>query len=250
MLEVEGDTEKSCMELLRHEAGHAVNYAYQLYRRTRWRDLFGPISQEYNVRDYIPRKYSRAFVEHLPENSAQAHPDEDFAETFAVWLTPGLDWRKRYERKKALKKLEYVDHLMKGIGSRAPTVSKGPKLWPVERLRSTLQSYYHKKQRDLGDDYPGFYDEELCRIFVLGAPSPDAVKASAFLRKHRRFLTNQIARTARLKKYEVDSVIRRMYQRTLRLELYLRGDEQHSLAHLSISLMTHLYDQRQTQRTQ
>jgi len=250
MLEVEGDTEATCMKLLRHEAGHAINYAYRLYRRTRWRELFGPISLDYNVQEYFPRKYSRQFVEHLPENYAQAHPDEDFAETFAVWLTPGLDWQKRYRGRKALKKLEYMDTLMKGIGSRAPIVATGPKLWPVERLRSTLQSYYRKKQRDLGDDYPGFYDEELGRIFALGAPSPGALKASAFLRKHRRFLTNQIAQTARLKKYEVDSVIRRMYQRTRKLDLYLRDDEQKSLAHLSISLTAHLYEQRQIQRSQ
>jgi hypothetical protein len=91
ILEVEGDTEHDCMKLLRHEAGHAINYAYRLYQKSRWRELFGPISEEYNVRDDFPRKYSRAFVVHLPENYAQAHPDEDFSETFATWLTPGME---------------------------------------------------------------------------------------------------------------------------------------------------------------
>ena len=246
--EIEGDTEHDCMKLLRHEAGHAINYASRLCQKSRWRELFCPISEEYNVRDYFPRKDSRALVVHLPKNYAQAHPDEDFAETFAMWLTPGLDWEKRSRGTKAIKKLEYVDHLMAGIRSRAPVVATGAKLWPVERLRSTLQSYYRKKQRDLGDDYHGFYDEALCRIFVWNPSNPGTVRASVFLRKHKKFLTNQIAGTARLKKYEVDSLIRRMYQCTQELELNLGDDEQHSLVRLSIRLTAHLCDQRKIQR--
>ncbi|NKB24270.1 MAG: hypothetical protein GKR87_07845 [Kiritimatiellae bacterium] len=94
MLEVEGGTETTCIQLLRHEMGHAINYAYRLYRRTRWRELFGPFSTEYNEHNYYSRPYSKQYVLHLPDNYAQAHPDEDFAETFSVWLTPNLDWQK------------------------------------------------------------------------------------------------------------------------------------------------------------
>ena len=40
---------------------------------------------------------------------AQKHPDEDWAETFAVWLEGG-PWRRRYrDWQVALAKLEYVD---------------------------------------------------------------------------------------------------------------------------------------------
>ncbi len=51
----------------------------------------------------------KSFVRHLPNWYAQAHPDEDFAETFAVWLgAPEREWRARYRGWKALEKLEYV----------------------------------------------------------------------------------------------------------------------------------------------
>ena len=245
MLEVEGETERSCMQLLRHEAGHALNYAYALYRRSRWRQLFGPISREYNVTEYYPRKYSHQFVEHLPDNYAQAHPDEDFAETFAVWLTPGLDWRRKYSGWKALKKLEYVDHLMRQIGDLSPTVSGGPKLWPVERVRSTLRTYFRKKQRDFGDGYPGFYDPELLKIFVPG-PGTDraAIPAAKFLKRHRRPLTNHIAALARMRKYEVDSVLRRMLQRCSELNLWLPQGEGEAMLRLAISLTALLCDRR------
>src|SRR5687768_1502494 len=40
IIEVEGGTEKDCMSILRHEAGHVVQLAYQLNRRRRWQKLF------------------------------------------------------------------------------------------------------------------------------------------------------------------------------------------------------------------
>jgi hypothetical protein len=95
IIDVEGGTVPECMRILRHEAGHVVQVAYQLHRRRRWRELFGPSSTRY-PRYYRPNPASRRYVYHLPLWYAQSHPDEDFAETFAVWLTPRSNWRKRY----------------------------------------------------------------------------------------------------------------------------------------------------------
>ena len=41
MLEVEGETPEWFMKLMRHEAGHAYMYAYQLTRRKKWRRCCG-----------------------------------------------------------------------------------------------------------------------------------------------------------------------------------------------------------------
>ena len=90
---IEDDAE--AMRYMRHECGHAVNYAFTLYERPEWRSTFGPFSRPYRER-YRADPFSRAFVRHILGWYAQKHPDEDFAETFAVWLTPGLDWRATY----------------------------------------------------------------------------------------------------------------------------------------------------------
>ena len=50
----------------------------------------------------------RKFVRHMAGWYAQKHPDEDFAETFAVWLTPRSNWRKRYRGWAALEKLRKI----------------------------------------------------------------------------------------------------------------------------------------------
>jgi len=113
MLEVEGGTSEWCQRLLRHECGHAIDHAYRISSRRQWQAIFGSHETEYAPDTYRPRPYSKGFVRHLPNWYAQAHPDEDFAETFAVWLAATPDqWRQQYEGWKALEKLEYVHALM------------------------------------------------------------------------------------------------------------------------------------------
>src|SRR6266850_1269863 len=95
MLEVEGGTPEWCMRILRHEAGHALENAYRLRRLRRRQQVFGPSYKAY-PEYYDPKPYSKSFVLHLDSWYAQSHPDEDFAETFAVWLAPDSDWSARY----------------------------------------------------------------------------------------------------------------------------------------------------------
>src|SRR5438034_1188041 len=120
MLEVEGGTKDWFMKLMRHEAGHAYNYAYHLPRNQKWAQIFGQTSDDETPDSYRPRPFSRSYVVNLDDWYAQSHPDEDFAETFAVWLTPGLEWRARYAGWKALQKLEYVDELMRSLVGKPP----------------------------------------------------------------------------------------------------------------------------------
>ena len=95
MLEVEGGDPESCLRILRHEVGHAIDNAYDLRRRPTRRRLFGNPATEY-PEYYTPKPYSKSFVQHLDHWYAQSHPDEDFAETFAVWLDPHSMWGPRY----------------------------------------------------------------------------------------------------------------------------------------------------------
>ncbi|MEO0630080.1 MAG: putative zinc-binding metallopeptidase, partial [Planctomycetota bacterium] len=141
MFEVEGGSRKDCMKLLRHEAGHAMQFAYRLHRRREWRELFGSSSTPYPDA-YRPRAYSRDYVLHLDNYYAQAHPDEDFAETFAVWLTPGSRWKTRYAGWPALAKLEYVDRLMAEIAEAEPAVPSRKADQTLSSITQTLGEHY------------------------------------------------------------------------------------------------------------
>ena len=141
ILEVEGGTAEWFMQLIRHEAAHAYSYAYRLQRRKKWQETFGLASTEEDE-FYRPRPFSHSYVIHLDDWYAQAHPDEDFAETFAVWLTPGLDWRERYKDWKALHKLEYVDALMKSLAGKPPVHTPPYRVRDYDCLNLKLKTFY------------------------------------------------------------------------------------------------------------
>src|SRR5205823_13584797 len=123
---VEGAGRADILRYLRHEMGHVVNYAYELYEQPEWVQHFGDIARPY-VEEYRPEPFSRRYVRHLPGWYAQKHPDEAWAETFAVWMTPGRDWRTEYaDWPEALGKVEYCDRTMKTVGGReAPVAATG-----------------------------------------------------------------------------------------------------------------------------
>src|SRR5712692_5147349 len=148
MLEVEGGTPEWCQMLLRHECGHAIDHAYQLSSREDWRGVFGSPETDYEPETYRPRPYSKSFVRYLPNWYAQAHPDEDFAETFAVWLSmPAEEWREHYRGWKALEKLEYVHALMEEAKSKPPSVARGRRISEARKLKKTLGRHYAERRK-------------------------------------------------------------------------------------------------------
>src|SRR6059058_5807849 len=153
ILEVEGETPDWFMRLMRHETAHVYFYAYQLYKKRKWQRVFGRSSIEETPQFYRPRPFSRSYVVHLDDWYAQSHPDEDFAETFAVWLTPGLDWRERYKGWKAAQKLEYVDELMRSLAGKPPLHLPEYRVSDYDCLNQKLKTYYAHKRKLYEDTY-------------------------------------------------------------------------------------------------
>jgi hypothetical protein len=224
MLEVEGGTPEWCLQILRHEAGHAFDNAYALRRRRRRLEHFGRPSTPYPD-FYLPRPYSKSFVLHLDSWYAQSHPDEDFAETFAVWLQPDSDWRSRYADWPAKRKLEYMDELMRDIAGRPPIVSTRRRIEPLERLRTTLRRHYAKKRAHYGLAYPDFYDRDLRRLFSDAPEHRQNAKASRFIHRIRRDVRRLVAEWTGSYQYTIDRVIEDIIVRSEELNLRLKYPE-------------------------
>jgi hypothetical protein len=225
MLEVEGGTTEWFMKLMRHEAAHAYAYAYQLPRKKKWRQIFGRTSRAETPDSYRPRPFSRSYVVNLDDWYAQSHPDEDFAETFAVWLTPGLDWRTRYAGWRALRKLEYVDELLRSLAGKPPVHAPKYRLAEYNCLNVKLKTYYGRKRKLYEDTYPDFYDADLRQLFPAAAGGPGRIKASAYLNQRRRRLMNSICQWTNEKKYRVNKLIARLIERCDQLELRVLNDD-------------------------
>jgi hypothetical protein len=218
MLEVEGAGETESRRIFRHEAGHAIDEAYRLSERFRYRMLFGDAGTPYPD-SYKPRPESRDHVINLTNWYAQAHPVEDFAETFAVWLNPYADWRKDYAGWPALKKLEYVDQLMCDLAGATPIVADKTEIEPLSGLRRTLADHYAEKRDYFAWSWPANYDQDLRRIFSDDPSNADAPRATRFLRRMRAHLRTRIAEGTGVHAYAVDQLLRQMIARTQSLGL-------------------------------
>jgi hypothetical protein len=224
MLEVEGGTATTCMRLLRHETGHAIDTAYRLHRRKLWRERFGSPAASYRP-SYVPNPSSRRHVLNLENWYAQSHPLEDFAETFAVWLQPRSGWRKRYRGWPAYAKLAYVDELMREIAERPPPVRSREQTESLSKLRTTLRDYYRRKKAHYGETDRSIYDRELRRLFSDDAAHRRRKLASKFLREHRRTLRRQVAKWTGQHPFVVDEILGDMIIRCRELRLRMHYPE-------------------------
>jgi hypothetical protein len=235
IIDVEGGTTPECMRILRHEAGHVVQHAYQLHRRRRWQKLFGPSSRRY-PRYYRPNPASKNHVQHLRLWYAQSHPDEDFAETFAVWLTPRSGWRRRYQGWPALKKLLYVDELMNEIAGKRPWVGRRIKVDPLNRLTQTLAQHYQKKQEIYWSQPPTIYDRDLTRIFSDNPRHWRSPAASLFLRRNRKRLREMVSQWTGEYELTLNAVFDDMIARCRELKLRARGSERQLMMDFAVLL--------------
>jgi len=182
---------REIMMYLRHEAGHAFNYAYRLHRTPEWKHLFGPYRRPYRE-NYRPVLFSRDYVRYLPGWYAQKHPDEDFAETFAVWMTPGSSWRTKYRGWSAMAKLKYMDRIGRELGNIDPLRKRGTPDVTVADMEMTIGEFYRHSTEQMPLLHVDL-DGDLATVFPKLKRKSTAEAAQSFLLRHQKILVDQIA---------------------------------------------------------
>lgn len=235
MLEVEGGTRVECMKILRHETAHALDNAYRLRRRKRWREVFGKAGVPY-ASTYTPDPTSRDHVQNLSYWYSQSHPLEDWAETVAVWLQPGSRWSSRYAGWPALRKLEYVDELMGELRQAAPLLRTRRREEPLSSVKITLGEYYERKKGVYSDESSPALDGQLARVFTPPDRAGRRSRASVFLRKYRKDLVRHVASATGQHSYLLDHVVREMIERCRFKDLRMSGTPRDALLGSAIVL--------------
>ena len=243
--DVEG--EREIMMYLRHEAGHAFNHAYELWSTDEWKALFGSTKKPYKD-DFAFTPFSRDFVRYIPGWYAQKHPDEDLAETFAVWLDPESNWQTRYGRWRAIKKLKYVDRIASTLGSIPPPRRDGETDITVDEMHQTVEEFYQQWQIDEKPLLEGLaLDVDLMDIFPGSngetRPAADVVAAN------RRALVDKIHYWTGVRRTLVRELVLRIEQRIGEIGLVTRvkrGDEElvELTAYITTLAMTFLIGQK------
>ncbi len=233
-------TPDEIVDVLRHEVGHAFCYAYKLFRTREFRRIFkvkGHFFRTYPATNrYILRvnPWSKEFVNPGGDYYAQKHPDDDFAETFMVWLKPRQNWRKQYKsRPGALRKLEYVDQVVKAYRRKPPLVESDPAMVyePIESLSMTVARFLKARPTRYRRLATGYVDPDLKALFlkrppyVRGRPARTHHHAHAFLRAYRRILIPRIAAWSKVDESVVAALIDKLITRARALDLWMRHDD-------------------------
>ncbi len=213
------ESDRQVMMYMRHEAGHALNYAYRLHRTPEWRRLFGPYHRPYRDH-YRPVPFSRKYVRHIEGWYAQKHPDEDFAETFAVWLTPRSNWRRSYRSWPAIRKLRYVDRVARGLRDRDPVVPEGAIDLTVDDMKLTVEQFYRRLSRQNGAAVNVSLDVDLAGFFPRRGRRRKGVRPAAeLLEELRPLLTDKITYWTGVKRPVVRALVERMSRTCKELNL-------------------------------
>jgi hypothetical protein len=220
---------REIMMYLRHEAGHAFNYAYKLHRTPEWKQIFGPYRRPYRE-NYRPVLFSKDYVRYLPGWYAQKHPDEDFAETFAVWMTPRSNWRKRYRGWGAMAKLRYMERIARDLGNIDPLRKRGTPDITVADMETTVGEFY----RHTTEQIPLLevaLESDLAAILSASKTRKSSEPAGPFLHKHRKNLVDHIARWTSMQRPQIRKLMESIEKRTT--ELGLRVDIKKEAEYLS-----------------
>jgi hypothetical protein len=232
---IEGFNRTDILRYLRHEMGHVINYAYKLYDLEAWVKLFGSITQPYRE-EYRPQPFSRRFVRHLPGWYAQKHPDEDWSETFAVWMTPDRDWRVDYAQlPTALAKLEFCARTLAGLGE--PVVTAAELDDDVSGIQYSLEQYYQDLGAETESGAAGL-DGDLRTIFDDLQESANAeaeiLPAADLIRSHERQLMAAVFRWTGHFPEKTRSLVRGLAKRAEALkQVYPRGAEDEAIVALT-----------------
>jgi hypothetical protein len=227
---------REIMKYLRHEAGHAFNYAYRLHRTPQWKQLFGPYRRPYRE-NYRPVLFSKEYVRYLPGWYAQKHPDEDFAETFAVWMTPGSNWRRKYRGWGALAKLKYMDRIARQLGDADPLRKRGSPDITVNDMELTVGEFYRHEIEQI-PLLSANLDDDLAALFNAKRKK-SAEPAWEFLARHRKTLVDQIATWTAMQRPLVRKLMEGMEKRSGEMGLLVdRKKEAEQLSDFTVFVTT------------
>ena len=218
----EGTTQKSFMKLLRHETGHAFEHAYKLEKNPHKEQWFGSTVARY-PKSYTYKPYSKAFVRHLGEGYAQSHPDEDFAETFAVWLDPVSDWQNKYKNWLAIKKLKAVDFIVRRVSKRRPLCTNKKSYDSAESMLQLFGDFLKAKAMEKSKDKKNYtyFTKDLSSFCHV--EKNQYKESTKLLVSHRKSVVASVADGIGARKYKVEPIYNEYIKHQKKHKLHFSG---------------------------
>jgi hypothetical protein len=238
-LEDEGYNKKEAIKLLRHETGHAIDNAYKLRLLRSRQSLFGLSSTSYPD-TYAPVHLASSYVSHLNPWYAQAHPDEDWAETFATWLTPNSKWKEIYKNTTAYEKLIFIDKVMKSIEGKEPLVIKKNQPGDISNSRRKLKTFFLEKIESLQATTALNMLPSANYIFSSLVKYRSKKRADVFLKENKDLICKKIAQWTGHNSFTVRSIYSELISSCSELNLHLIKSERETRLDLTCMLTSQI----------
>jgi hypothetical protein len=125
---------------------------------------------------------------------AQKHPDEDWAETFAIWLDPRSHWDVKYRNwPNALEKLSMVDRLMEEIAGKEPLNEEKKQDGTYSIIEETVSEWWGLDGEILDQELQEYLND-MNELFVKPMNGHKRLlPAWKLIRKYARVLTEQVS---------------------------------------------------------
>ena len=249
MLEVEGGDEVSCLRILRHEVGHALDNAYELRRRPTRRRLFGNPSRPSIPSTTRPSPTARASSSISTTGMRRAIPTKTSPRRSPSGSIRSRIGRTHYGGWPARRKLEYMDRLMRELAQRRPSVKSKRVVDPLPRLRKTLGEHYQEKSASTTASIIPTSTIAICgTCFRTRRLTSRSLLPTKFVSKIRREARATVASFTDSYQYTIDQLITRIIARCRDLNLHLMDTEKATKADfmvfLTVQTMNYLHSGR------
>ena len=112
---------------------------------------------------------------------------------------------------------------MRSLAAKPPLPMPEYKVADYDCLNVKLKTYYAKKRKEYEHSFPDFYDRDLRQLFDAGEGVEGRVKASVYLRRHRRELEDAVAKWSNENKYRVNKLLGKLIDRCDKLNLHIKA---------------------------
>jgi len=185
----EGESMQSFYKLICHETAHAIDNAYKLRLNKKRQELFGLSSTSYPS-SYRPNPSSLNYISFLGDHYAQAHPDEDWAETFGHYLMHGK-LPDRYKGTRVEEKYHCVHQIVSSLKNKEFKANEWITPENYRHDNMTIGEYLEKKKKSLKLHKTNYFEKKIVKKFQ---DNREGILVSSFMRIKKKSIINKLTK--------------------------------------------------------
>jgi hypothetical protein len=233
--ECEGRNKSEFIKLCCHETGHAIDNAYKLRLNKTRQNIFGLTSKKY-PNSYKPKPESKNYISFLGDHYAQAHPDEDWAETFGYFITRGKDYDKKHNSV-VLDKLNCMEGIIKSLPNKNHKNNTQRTPNNIKNDCRTVRQYLIEKRQNLKKNRANFYTKKINNQF---SKKVMALPIHRYIRENQKKLVQEISNSTGKDIWTINKSLNDLKEECKKQKYTLKYNQRDSFNQVKNLLISHI----------